>query len=201
MRLTRLLQVACCGSLLIAISTQAFAEEEAENQDKEKTPPAPVLIEKPPVYEPPTLKPLKPLTPAPLLVRDKQEKKADQDKQKPKDQPARKQAQARPPLHRPGPRSRITAFQIENLSRGVHLSPAMRWHLNRSGIATDSLPGTSPQQANHGEPRFYPGVSRLPEQKPFEGLQPAPTAFDRYWPLLLEGQQNPNTGFIIWRFP
>jgi hypothetical protein len=37
--------------------------------------------------------------------------------------------------------------------------------------------------------------------KPFENARPAPTAFERYWPLMLEGRQDPNTGVIIWYMP
>jgi hypothetical protein len=37
--------------------------------------------------------------------------------------------------------------------------------------------------------------------KPFEHARPAPTAFERYWPLMLEGRQDPQTGIIIWYMP
>lgn len=48
---------------------------------------------------------------------------------------------------------------------------------------------------------FYPPSSRQATSKPFEGVRPAPTAFERYWPLLLEGRQDPHTGVIIWSLP
>ena len=190
----------------LAIAEEAEAEEakteetEAEEK-KEKSPPAPVLQEKPPIYAPPQLKPLKPLTPARLLVSEKKDGASKEAEKKPADE----RAKHRPLRQRPGARRREAAYQLDNIGPNVHLSPAMRWHLRRTGIATDPLPGTSPQSArvagsSQGQ-NYYPGVSRLPEQKPFEGLQPPPSAFDRYWPLLLEGQQNPETGYIIWRLP
>jgi hypothetical protein len=37
--------------------------------------------------------------------------------------------------------------------------------------------------------------------KPFENVRPAPTAFERYWPLMLEGHEDPKTGVIIWSLP
>ncbi|WP_168205064.1 hypothetical protein [Bythopirellula goksoeyrii] len=45
---------------------------------------------------------------------------------------------------------------------------------------------------------YSPSASRQAVSKPFEGLQPAPTAFDRYWPLMLRGEQDPKSGFIYW---
>jgi hypothetical protein len=32
-------------------------------------------------------------------------------------------------------------------------------------------------------------------------MRPAPTAFERYWPLLLEGREDPETGVVIWSIP
>jgi hypothetical protein len=49
-----------------------------------------------------------------------------------------------------------------------------------------------------------PGYTTLPPPrptKPFEGAQRPPTAFDRYWPLMLEGREDPKTGIIIWSIP
>jgi hypothetical protein len=37
--------------------------------------------------------------------------------------------------------------------------------------------------------------------KPFSNVRPAPTAFERYWPLLLEGREDPKTGVVIWYIP
>ncbi len=37
--------------------------------------------------------------------------------------------------------------------------------------------------------------------KPFQNVRPAPTAFERYWPLMLEGREDPKTGVIIWYMP
>jgi hypothetical protein len=49
---------------------------------------------------------------------------------------------------------------------------------------------------------YYPtNASQQPITKPFTGYRPAPTAFERYWPLMLEGREDPNTGVIIWSIP
>lgn len=44
-------------------------------------------------------------------------------------------------------------------------------------------------------------VHRQPVGKPFENARPEPTAFERYWPLMLEGREDPKTGVIIWYLP
>ena len=40
-----------------------------------------------------------------------------------------------------------------------------------------------------------------PVIKPFTGIRPEPTVFERYWPLMLEGREDPKTGVIIWSLP
>jgi hypothetical protein len=59
--------------------------------------------------------------------------------------------------------------------------------------------------ARAGAQSFVPGYpSNVYSQrvgKPFENARPAPTAFERYWPLMLEGRQDPKTGVIIWYMP
>ncbi|TWU28214.1 hypothetical protein [Bythopirellula polymerisocia] len=52
-----------------------------------------------------------------------------------------------------------------------------------------------------GRPGYGLTPTRYATGKPFEGIRPAPTAFERYWPLLLEGRQDPHTGVIIWSLP
>jgi hypothetical protein len=47
----------------------------------------------------------------------------------------------------------------------------------------------------------YPAIQTRPTGKPFAGARPAPTAVDRYWPLLFEARQDPKTGLTIWRLP
>ena len=103
----------------------------------------------------------------------------------------------RPP--RQGRLSAGAAFRIENMGRHAPLSPAMRFHLHRSGredYVTQNVP-IRRQQA----PNFYPGVSRLPAQKPFANIERPAPALERYWPLLLEGREDPHTGVIIWSLP
>ncbi len=50
-------------------------------------------------------------------------------------------------------------------------------------------------------PGYSTNAYRQPIAKPFTGLRPAPTAFERYWPLLLEGREDPETGVVIWSIP
>ena len=108
----------------------------------------------------------------------------------------RPNAPLRPPLRR---LNAGAAYRLENMGRRAHLTPAMQFHLNRSG-ATAYIP---PNATNNRQrpPHFYPGVSRLPAQKPFANIERPQNALERYWPLLLEGRQDPNTGLIIWSLP
>ncbi len=111
--------------------------------------------------------------------------------------PRRPPWQGSPP--RQGRLSAGAAFRIENMGRHAPLSPAMRFHLHRSGredYVTQNVP-IRRQQA----PNFYPGVSRLPAQKPFANIERPAPALERYWPLLLEGREDPHTGIIIWSLP
>ena len=48
---------------------------------------------------------------------------------------------------------------------------------------------------------YYPNVSPRDDAKPFSEIRPAPTAIDRYWPLLLEAREDRNTGLVIWTLP
>jgi hypothetical protein len=50
-------------------------------------------------------------------------------------------------------------------------------------------------------PSYPTTIARAPVGKPFANVRPAPTAFERYWPLMLEGREDPNTGIIIWSLP
>ena len=63
--------------------------------------------------------------------------------------------------------------------------------LNRPG-------GRVPYAANTP---FPSNVSQARVGKPFDNVRPAPTAFERYWPLMLEGREDPKTGVIIWSLP
>jgi hypothetical protein len=65
-------------------------------------------------------------------------------------------------------------------------------HVNGQSTPAGSLAPFSGRQTT---------VYRQPTGKPFENVRPAPTAFERYWPLMLEGRQDPKTGLIIWSLP
>ena len=51
------------------------------------------------------------------------------------------------------------------------------------------------------DPYPYPTAHSPATRKPFAGIRPAPTAVDRYWPLLYEAREDPKTGLIIWSLP
>lgn len=137
---------------------------------------------------------------------------ATQQQAKPQQQPAQQAAPAdqlpqRPPYWSPR-RSGISpsaAYRLGSMGTHVQLSPSLQWHVNRSQGAGGGPP--NPQQAaassapGQGAEKFYPGVSRLPAQKPFANLDRGPSGLESYWPWLLEGRQDPNTGLIIWSLP
>jgi len=86
------------------------------------------------------------------------------------------------------------------------MTPALRWHLNRShGAGVIAPPGqqlsTATTLPGQGAAKFYPSVNRLPPRKPFADVQRPPTGLQSYWPLLLEGREDPNTGLILWSLP
>ncbi len=97
------------------------------------------------------------------------------------------------------------AYRLGSMGHHVHLSPAMRFHLNRYGgagyVDANASQASASTVPGEGAQKFYPGVSRSPTQKPFADVEPQPNALQRYWPLLLEGREDPNTGLIIWSLP
>ncbi len=78
---------------------------------------------------------------------------------------------------------RFQAGARNNISSAY--SPLTRRNVNSSGLVGG----------------YYPLSSRPANSKPFENVRPAPTAFERYWRLLLVGQQDPETGIIVWSLP
>ena len=75
---------------------------------------------------------------------------------------------------------------------------------NSSGYYRSAPRGTGQRgigSAAAGLPDYGLSSTRYATSKPFDGIQPAPTAFERYWPFLLEGRQDPHTGVIIWSLP
>lgn len=100
-----------------------------------------------------------------------------------------------------------SAYYLQSMGPHVQLNPAMRYHLSRSSRAPSQLAksATGPQTTNsmvpgQGAGTFYPGISRAPREKPFSNVE-RPGGLQEYWPLLLEGRQDPHTGVIIWSLP
>ncbi len=207
---------ACCPTFQVRVAwADAAAEEQAdqtENSPEEKAPPpkqAIVLKKKAPLHELPVLKPKQLGVPARLLVPEAVAKTRVEKKPAKKKviQPAFRQPNAPFWFPRRATLSPAAIFRLESMGRNAQLSPAMQFHLNRSGASINAPPEAQSSAAaattvsGQRTPRFYPGVSRLPTQKPFANLERPPTAIERYWPLLLEGRQDPETGLIIWQLP
>lgn len=193
-----------------AVAEQEEAEQEAPQADAPNKAPAPapkkiVIKKRAPLYQLPVLKPKQltksvpriapPAAPQPVV------------KQKPAPRPLPENRRPNLPfwLPRHSGLSSAATYQLNSLGRHVQLNPATRFHLHR---ANGGLPIEPEQQVasaatvtGQGAEKFYPGVSRLPAQKPFANVQPEPSGLQRYWPLLLEGREDPNTGLIIWTLP
>ena len=227
----RSLALTCC-CLATVVCGQTLLSQEAWGQadDEEAAPLAKqdlAVKAKPPVRVPPARQPKKPLPPLPLLVQQGAANLPAKPVQRPVGQKA---AQPLPANRRPLPTNRrpnppfwsprqsqlpsgqlrrgqlshAAVYHLESLGTHVHLTPAMRWHLNRSGAAVSPSGATSPSSATvpgQGAEKFYPGVSRWPTQKPFADLERPASGLQSYWPFLLEGRQDPNTGLIIWSLP
>ncbi len=234
LRIVRLLTFVCCALACAGWCQTTWADQQAapeenaaakkeadEEEEQAKKAPAakePVRKKKAPLHELPALKPNRLRVPERLLVPEAAAARRLVKKKPAEKKPAKKKQAIKPAVRRPrapfwSPRqsglNAGAAYQLENMGRHVHLSPAMRFHLNRSRATTNVPPRTRPTSASapaaslpgQGAQRYFPGVSRLPTQKPFANLERPPTALERYWPLLLEGRQDPNTGLIIWSLP
>lgn len=71
----------------------------------------------------------------------------------------------------------------------------------RSGISTGYQGGTWAGSGYSPYSTYPSTIYQRPVEKPFANVQQPPTAFERYWPLLIEGREDPKTGQIIWYFP
>jgi len=210
-------QTFCCQAVFCQAAWGRAAPDQQPAQHKEK---APAVKELPPILELPAPKPKRLREPAqiffPRAVAKPPAKRPAKVEKPPAGnqakQPLRANRPLRPPFWSPrqsqlrqGNLSRASVYQLESMGRHVHLTPAMRWHLSRSGAAVTPPPAAKRSSATtapgQGAAKFYPGVSRLPTQKPFANLERPATGLQRYWPLLLEGREDPNTGLIHWSLP
>jgi hypothetical protein len=114
------------------------------------------------------------------------------------------------------------------LAQGVHsaAAPMQVWNRTSQGMSTNAAlafyrvqnvgrPAAQvsawPQYSHNPATVNYPAVANayyptadtttVLSHKPFASIPPPRTAFDRYWPYLLEGHEDPDTGIIIWRLP
>lgn len=99
--------------------------------------------------------------------------------------------------------SDVAIYRLQSMGHHVRLSPTLQWRLGYSPYSNSpAAPRTSPARtasAAQGLGTYYRTPAR--PRKPFSDIQRPPTGFERYWPLLLEGRENPRTGVIFWSMP
>lgn len=120
-------------------------------------------------------------------------------------------AYGQPLAHRPDPRQVWREAAVRGLSYNESLalyrlrqqSTAQAPLHPRFRAGAGTMAPTPPQSTRvaAGLPTFPSNAYTQRAGKPFENVRPAPTAFERYWPLMLEGHENPKTGVIYWSLP
>lgn len=88
----------------------------------------------------------------------------------------------------------LAFYRVQNVGRPARQQSAWPQY---SRTPTVSVHPTSPVVAN----TYYPTPPAAQYEKPFASVRPPGTAFDRYWPYLLEGYEDPETGYVIWTLP
>ena len=101
------------------------------------------------------------------------------------------------------PNAALAFYRVQNV--GSPQQQASPWRRQQYGSSTTiySAPyyTITTQRSVPTARSYYPASSTAQTQKPFANLQPAPSAIDRYWPLLLEAREDPATGLVIWTLP
>lgn len=88
----------------------------------------------------------------------------------------------------------LAFYRMQNMGRPA--TSASGWtQYTRSPVVS----GASSVPVASAGTDFYRTVS--PTVKPFAYVRPPTTAFDRYWPYMMEGYEDPETGYIIWTLP
>lgn len=91
----------------------------------------------------------------------------------------------------------LAFYRLRN-SAGTPSSPV---RLNGFRASQYEPPTAQRSGAGTGLQSYYQATATPPVKKPFSDLEPEPTAFEKYWPLLLVGRQDPKTGIIVWYLP
>lgn len=96
----------------------------------------------------------------------------------------------------------LAFYRVQNVGRPVGQATAWPQYSRSPAVVNYPVVVNYPTSP-YGENSYYPAAvsSSTQLQKPFAAVRPARTAFDRYWPYLLEGHEDPHTGFIIWTLP
>jgi len=91
--------------------------------------------------------------------------------------------------------SALAFYRLQSSGKPVMGAPSNRWQR--------SVPASRHQSVSNRRSisPYYSSVPSSTHRKPFANIQPSPNAFERYWPLLLEAREDPETGIIIWSLP
>ena len=109
------------------------------------------------------------------------------------------------PGYRPLPVENLNpSARGELLSMGpyVRLTYSAKMQLRASTASRYATPSwRPPAPSRRGVLPYFPAPTYQAPVKPFANVRPAPSSFERYWPLLLEPRENPRTGRVIWTLP
>ncbi len=90
----------------------------------------------------------------------------------------------------------LAFYRVQNVGRPAGRASAWPQY---SRISSAAIYPAGPAVANAYYPT--PNMTSVQFPKPFASVRPARTTFDRYWPYLLEGYEDPETGYIVWTLP
>ena len=105
----------------------------------------------------------------------------------------------------------LARYRLDNLNQRVARTRVRRYPAGFPGTTIYSapyyavtthrvVPDRLAGRNTLANPHYFP-VDRTQTQKPFADIRYQPNAVQRYWPLLLEAREDPQTGLVIWRLP
>ena len=95
-------------------------------------------------------------------------------------------------------------YQVMTATRAPRYSTSvpMRTHANYNVTTLYRRPYYAIPAVGYAAPPVVdPPLEPAFSAKPFAQVRHAPNAIDRYWPLLMERREDPNTGLVIWQLP
>jgi hypothetical protein len=87
----------------------------------------------------------------------------------------------------------LAFYRVQNVGRPTMQTPGWPRYSQTPAVTSYPMPTTTARA-------YYPSTV-TPVEKPFAYVRPPATAFDRYWPFLMEAREDPDTGLIIWTLP